>query len=844
MTDLRYALRMLRKNPLFTGIAVLVLALAIGGNTAMFSVVNALALRPITARNPKELVGCYSRENKPDGNYRGFSYPNYTDLRERNTVFENLMAYSVTMIGVAEGETTRRVFAAMVSANYFATFGVQLARGRAFTADEERPGSAVPVAIVSHSYWKRTGADPALVGNTVRLNNRVFTIVGIAPEYFSGTAALFSPEFWVPLGMYEHLAADYMNKERRLLSERGNHCLMLAGRLKPGLSMAAAQAQLQPLARQLEAAHPDVNKDRLVELAQLPRLSISTAPKEKQHHTMTVILLSMSGVVLLIACLNLANMLLARGAARRKEIAIRTALGGARFRIMRQLLTEGLLLSLLGGAAGLLLAFWATDILVSSAIPKLPFMTIDFPSTPDWRVLGATLGFCLLSTFLFGFLPAWKLSQTDVNRELKEHGGELGAAGGRSLFAPRNLVVIGQIALSLALLAAAGLFTRGAIKAAKVDPGFTMESGLLAEVDAALGGYDETRGRQLYQELLERLRALPGVRSAAMASVVPFGLFSEGTAVRKASAPASTDSDTETKGEKPVDIGAGLNIVTTDYFKTLGLPLLRGREFERLEVESSTAAPVVIIDQALAEKLWPGEDPLGRFVQLESNHEGAQKAPAQIVGVVATVRNDLTEKALQPHVYVPFGQKFRSQMNLHVKTTFETPAAEAAFLKTLREQIRSVDDGLPVISMQTLRDFRDGGLLLWFVKTGARLFGIFGGLALFLAVVGVYGVKSYVVAQRTREIGIRMAMGATKSGVVWMIVREGGMLTAAGLAAGFLLALGVGRLLSSVLYDVHGADPLVFSITPLVLAAAAVLACYVPARRAARIQPMDALRHE
>jgi predicted permease len=511
---------------------------------------------------------------------------------------------------------------------------------------------------------------------------------------------------------------------------------------------------------------------------------------------------------------------------------------------MRQLLTEGLILSLLGGAAGLFLAFWATDILVASVVPKLPFMTIEFPSTPDWRVLAATLGFCLLSTFLFGFFPAWKLSQTDVNRELKEHGSDSNAVGGRSLFAPRNLVVIGQIALSLALLAAAGLFTRGALKAAKVDPGFTMENGLLAEIDASLGGYDETRGRQLYQGLLERLRALPGIRSAAMASVVPFGLFSEGTSVRKANAPTGTDSDTETGADKPVDVGAGLNIITTDYFKTLGLPLLRGREFDRLEVESATAAPVVIIDQALAEKLWPGEDPVGHFVQLEAQREKAPTTPAQIVGVVPTVRNDLTEKALQPHVYVPFGQQYRSQMNLHVKTTFGTPAAEAAFLKTLRAQIRSVDEGLPVISLQTMRDFRDGSLLLWFVQTGARLFGIFGGLALFLAVVGVYGVKSYVVAQRTREIGIRMAMGATKRGVVWMIVREGGKLTAAGLATGLLLALGVGRLLSSVLYDVHGADPLVFSITPLVLAAAAVLACYVPARRAARIQPMDALRHE
>lgn len=844
MNDLRYAFRMLQKNPVFTGIAVLVLALAIGGNTAMFSVVNAVALRPLSARNPKEMVGCYSREKKPDGGYRGFSYPNYQDIRKQNTVFSDLLAYSVTMIGVAEGETTRRVFAAMVSANYFATFGIKPSAGRDFSPDEERPGSAAPVTIVSHSFWKKTGADPALVGKTVRLNTRVFTIIGIAPEYFTGTAALFSPEFWIPLGMYEALATDYMNEEQRKLSDRDNHALMLVGRLKPGLTMASAQVQLDSLAAQLESAFPGVNKDRTLEITELPRLSISTAPRKDQHATMTVILLSMSGVVLLIACLNLANMLLARGAGRRKEMAIRTALGGARFRIMRQLLTEGLLLSLLGGVAGLLLAFWATDLLVTSVVPRMPFMTIEFPSAPDWRVLAATFGFCLFSTFLFGFGPALNLSRTDVNSELKEHAGESRSDGSRPRFlSSRNLLVVGQLALSLALLAAAGLFTRGAIKAAQADPGFSMESGLLAEVDAGLAGYDETRGRQVYGSLLERLRALPGVQSVAMASVVPFGLFSDGTNVKKTHAEGGADSETDPEDSDKA-ISAQFNIITTDYFKTLGLGLLRGRDFERLETESSTAAPVAIIDHALAEKLWPGEDPVGRSIQLDSKKAGKEAEPVRIVGVVPTVRNDLTEKSLAPHVYVPFGQFYRSQMNIHVKTSFQSYPAEAAFLKTVRDEIRRVDEGLPLLSLQTLSDFRDGGLLLWFIRTAARLFTTFGALALFLAVVGTYGVKSYVVAQRTREIGIRMALGATSSNVVWMIVREGGKITLAGLVLGLLLALGVGRLLSSVLYEVRAADPLVFTIAPLVLAMAAVLACYLPARRAARIQPMDALRHQ
>lgn len=838
--DLRYALRMLAKKPGFTSIAVLVLALAIGGNSAMFAVVNALALRPLSVRNPDELVGCYSREDKPQGRYRSFSYPDYAEIREKNTAFTSLMAHAVTMVGLNEGDSTRRVFAAIVSANYFQTFGVRPAQGRDFTLEEERPGSAVPVAIASHAYWKKTGFDPGLVGRTIRLNNRVFNVIGIAPEYFTGTAALFSPEYWLPLGVYELLATDFMNEERQQLSDRTHHCLMLVGRLQPGLDMAAGQAQLESLTAQMAAAYPDSFKDRKLELATLPRLSISTNPVRNQTSTLTVILLSMSGVVLLIACLNLANMLLARGAARRKEFAIRAALGGARTRMVRQLLTEGLLLSLLGGAAGLVLAWWGTNLLVSSLVPRLPFISVDFPSTPDWRVLSATLGFCLVSTFLFGFGPAWRLSRADVNQELKEHSGEAGAGVGRGLMAVRNVVVVVQIALSLALLAAAGLFTRGALKAAQADPGFSMDTGLLAEVDAALGGYAEPRGRQLYHTLLERLRAIPGVQSAAMAYVVPFGLFSDATEVSKPAAADSNDpGETE---EKP--IGAQFNIITSDYFATLGLPLLRGREFERLEVESPSAAPVAIIDQVLAERLWPGQDPLGRFIRITAQAAGKEPGPLQIVGVVPAVRNDLTEKALAPHVYVPFGQFYRSQMNIHLKTHFTSQVAEAELLRTVRNEIRRVDAGLPVLSLQRLPDFRDGGLLLWFVRTGARLFTVFGGLALFLAVVGLYGVKSYVVAQRTREIGIRMALGATKRGVVWMVVRDGGKLAAAGLFLGLLLALGTGRLLSSVLYEVQGADPVVFTVAPMLLAAAALLACYLPARRAAQVEPMTALRYE
>jgi predicted permease len=844
MNDLRFAIRMLAKNPVFTGIALLVLALAIGGNTAMFTLINALALRPISATDPDALVGCYSKENTPDGRFRSFSYPNYSLVKDQNPVFSSVLAYTMTMVGVTEGDLARRTFASVVSANYLSTLGVMLAAGRDFTIDEEKPGSAIPVAIVSHSYWKRMGADPDLVGRTVRLNNHPFTIIGVAPEQFTGTTALFSPEFWVPLGVYELLVADFMNEEKRQLSDPQNHCLMLVGRLKPGLSVESAQGQLDLLSRQLEAADPELNKDRALLLARLSRFSITTNPKQDNTGTLAVVLLSMSGAVLLIACLNLANMLLARGSARRKEIAIRIALGGARFRIIRQLLIEGLLLSLAGGAAGLLLAYSATNLLVASLIPRLPFMGVEFPTSPDWRVLLATLGFCLFSTLLFGLGPAWKLSKSEVIGDLKENAGENpGAGAGRSLFSFRNAIVVAQVALSLALLVAAGLFTRGAIKAASADPGFDMNRGTLVELDAGLAGYDENRGRQLYSSMLERLRALPGVQSAAMAYTVPFGLFSDGATVRRAEDSAAAGGERKaTEDGKP--ISARFNIISTDYFKTLGLPILRGREFDRIEVGPATTEPVAIINDVLAKQLWPGEDPLGRFVRLDDKKQKGESRLLRVVGMVPAVRNDLTEKELQAHVYVPFGSFYRSQMNVHLKTSFGSHEADAAFLKTVRTELRNLDDGLPVLSLQTLRDFHDNGLALWFVRTGARLFSIFGGLALFLAVVGVYGVKSYVIERRTREIGIRMALGATRMNVVWMVLREGGKLTLAGLALGLLLAWGTGQLLGSFLYEVHGADPVVFASVTAILAAAAMLACYLPARRAAKIEPMRALRYE
>jgi predicted permease len=838
--DVRFGLRMIRKTPGFTVVAVLVLTLAIGGTTAMFSIINAALFRPPAVKNPAELVRVYSKEKKSTAAYRDWSYPNYLDLRQQNTVFSDLAAFTLAAVGVNEGDLTRRSFAALATANYFAMFGVPMAAGRGFLPEEEKPGSGIPAVVVSTELWRRTGSDPALVGKTLRINSRTFQVVGIAPEHFAGTTALFSFDLWLPLGMFDTLPSNLMADNQSRLADRQNHALMLVGRLKPGLTMAAAQPQLQTLAGGLERAYPEANKDHTLELGKLSRTSISTNPdKDQDSSSMTILLMGMSGAVLLIACLNLANMLSARSAARRREVAIRLSLGASRGRLVRQLLTEGLLLSLLGGAGGLWLAGWATKVLVASGAPRLPFMTIVFDPRPDWRVIGVTICFCALSVLVFALGPAWRISRTNITSQLKEQvGDELHGKVSRSVFAPRSLLVAGQLALSLALLTAAGLFAHGAAKAARANPGFSLDKNILAEVDASLADYDESRGRQLYQDLADRLQAMPGVQSASFASYVPFGLFHEERDVLRASDDSKPDTGNgASKPEKSA--GARLNIIWTGYFKTLGLPVLMGRDFSRLEAVSSSASRVAIIDEPLAKQLWPALNPLGRQLKFPDRPE-----VMEVVGVVAGLRNDLYDKTPQPHLYLPFAREFRHEVTWHVRYTGTGRRADAAMLKAVRDTIRSVDPRLPVISVQTMRNFHDQGLQLWIVKTAARLFGIFGGLALFLAVVGVYGVNAYIAARRTREFGIRMALGATAPDVLWMVLREGLSLTGLGVGFGLLLALAIGLLLRSMIYETNAIDPFAFTVAPLCLALAATIACYLPARRATRVQPMAALRHE
>jgi len=825
MNSFVHGARVLARKPGFTAAAVVVLALGIGANAAIFSLVNAFLLKPLQIRNAEELVGLYSR-NTTNQNYRAFSYPNYVDLRAENGVFTSLAAHNMAMAGITEGDATRRLFVDIVSSNYFDTMGVPLYKGRAFTADEERPGSALPVAIVSYSFWKRHGADPAMLGRQLRLNGKFFTVIGITPEGFTGTTAMISAELYLPLGVYELLVNDFENHNRPL-SARDNHTLIPVARLRPGMTLASADAQLAATAAAMRTAWPVENKDQALLVRPFSRMSVSDSPQTQTDLNVTaILLLSMASVVLLIASLNVANMMLARGASRRKEIAIRLALGGGRADIIRQLLSESLLLALLGGIAGLLIAWWSTGLLVRSMARIAP-LDLIYNAAPDPRVLAATFGFCLLSTLLFGFMPAWNLSRPDLATDLKS--GERGGRGARARFFSRgNLLVMGQICLSLTLLTAAGLFIRSALHAAAVAPGFRLSNSIVVEIDPSLAGYGEPRGRETYRAVLERLRALPGVQSASIAATVPFGMISLGKTIQSAAADPT---------DKRAAIYCSSNIVEPDYFRTMDIPLLRGRTFLPGEAAAGSA---VLLDRLAAARLWPNADALGRRIRVLGDKDAAGKfREMEVVGVVGDVAEHVITEGPSPHVYFPLGREYQADMSFHVKVGSETAALEA-----IRREIRAYDAALPVLGLKTMQQHVEASFDFWIARTGAMLFSIFGGVALLLAVIGLYGIRSYAVAQRTREIGIRMALGAHPTDALRLVLREGVALTLAGAAAGLGLSLMLGKLLSGMLYQVSAIDPVVFLGAPAILGAVSLLACYLPARRASRVDPMIALRYE
>jgi putative ABC transport system permease protein len=820
--DVRYSLRLLAKAPAFSFTAIVVLALGIGANSAVFGLINLLVFQPAPgADQPGTLVSLHVHDPAKADSYRSFTYAEYEAIRDQSGLFRQLLAHEPIGVSVTDEGETRRVGAALATGTYFDAFGARLVAGRTFTIDEERPGSGAAVLVLSYMAWQRMGGGSDVLGRTLVVNSHRFTVIGIAPKGFAGPVRILGPGFWMPLG-----AAG-------LITGRADPALIIVGWLRPGLTLDSANAALGTLSPNLPPAHPAGEGPDRLSAARPSGLDQSMDPSDRGGEELVLPFAALMGaamVVLMVASLNVANMQLARGASRRKEIALRLALGAGRVGIIRQLLIEGLVLALVGGAAGLLLGVWTMHLVVASLAPMVD-ETLSVIVAPDWRVCLASLLFSTLAAAVSGLGPAWRISRLDLLPEMRSQEG-VGVRGGLHRFGIRNLLVAGQIALSLALLAASGLFVRASVVAGGADPGYRFDRQYLLRLDAKSAGYDAVSGRDAYAALLEHVRAMPGVESAAVASTVAFANEASNRRVwRGHEAPPSESNTPPGPVAWSYDIGGA-------YFRTLGLPMLRGREFTEAEARDPNATGVAIIDEPLAAALFPGEDPLGQFVQAA----GLAGKALRVVGVAPGLRNRLTDRRPVPHLYLPLGPHYYAVSHLHVR------AAQGAEPDTLRRRLRdatrSANTRLAVLWIRTLDDARDASPVAWVIRSAGQTFGAFGAIALLMATIGLYGVKAYLVARRTREIGIRMALGAQAADVIRMVVRDGAVLLAAGIAAGFILAIGAGKAVSSLLVGVAPFDPLVLALATAVLSAAVLGACYIPARRASRVVPVTALRVE
>ena len=844
--DFKFAVRQLLKTPGFTTVAVLTLAMAIGVNSASFALINGIMLKPVVPLRPNEVVNVFTARQNASHDYRQFSYNEYRELRDNGKdVFVDVSALEFAVAGIGRDHELRRSFAFLTSENYFPMMGVQPFRGRFYNAEECKPNANMAVVVSSYGFWKRNGGRNDFVGSTLHINGQPYTVIGIAPDGFSGTNALIAPDIWLPLGVRSQLGSTFGDSERTqdLLNPK-TYTFNLTARLRPGLTIDAAKARLPVLAQRLNGIQPEGTEGtRELQIQTPARFGISTQPQDEGPITLiATLLMAMAGAVLLIACLNLANMLLARGTSRSREIAVRLAVGASRWQIIRQLLSEGLVLAVCGGAIGLLFSTWCNDLLLEQFRSLLSSVNFSFvvKLRPDAVVLAVTFFFCLIATMLFSLGPAWKATKADLVNDLKEQVGEPARIGRLSrFFAPRHISVMAQIALSLMLLFAAGLFFRGAVKAAGLDPGFIASGDLISEFDFSLVKKAPADSRRLMFQIVGRVRELPGVTASAIGTMLPYSDFTTARRILRT-------KDTMPNDPKAPDpsVNALYTAVTPGYCDALGIKLLRGRDFTQDECENKDGRRVAIVDEELAKKLFPNEDAVGQHIRYTQPPKDGSANDLEIVGVVSKHRHDIENDSLICRLFVPLTQGYSGQTYLHVRLNTQDRRAVIALMPTLRQTLREIDPDLPLLQMTPYIDLMEKSPNLWIVKLGAALFGAFGAIALVLAVVGVYGVKAYAVACRTREIGIRMALGAHRRDVFALIMRQGAMQTALAVSIGVLLSLAAGRVLAKILYQVNPSDPLALVSASLMLAAAALLACFFPASRATRVDPMTALRTE
>ncbi len=846
MNDFRFALRQLRKSPGFTSLAIITLALGIGVNSAIFALINGVVLHSTIPLRPDEVVNVFTVRRNASHDYRQFSHTEYRELRENSgDIFADVAALEFAVAGIGQDQNMRRSFAFLTSENFFSLMGVRPVIGRFYNAEECRPNANLPVVVASYAFWKRMGGRSGFVGSNLRINGRPYTVIGITPDGFSGVSALVAPDVWLPLGVHSQLGSVFGDSESlHDLAQPKNYALNLTARLQPGLNIDTAKSRLPVLGQRLTAIQPpDADGAREVQIQNPSRFSMSTTPQDDGPVTLVgTLLMGMAGAVLIIASLNLANMLLARGTARAREIAIRLALGASRWRIVRQLLFEGLLLAICGGMVGLVVSVWFNDLLLHSLARLLGSVNFSLVVNlrPDATVLAATFLFCVLATLLFSLGPALKTSKADLVHDLKQQVGEPTRTGRfNRFFAPRHISVMAQIALSLMLLFSAGLFFRGALKASGLNPGFKPAGDLVTEFDFSLVKKDPAEARRLMFAIAQRAHELPGVQAAALGTMLPYGNFTSTRRVMSAREMMPNDS-------KAPDPGAGAlyTATTPGYFDAIGVKLLRGRDFTQAEAENKNTPRVAIIDDEMAKKLFPNTDAIGQHVRYTQPPKDGSPNDMEVIGIVNSHRHDVQTDTLNRRLFVPLAQGYNGNVYLHVRFATKDRRALIGLVPTLREMLRDVDPDLPILSIAPFSDLLEKSVGLWVVRLGAVIFGVFGGIALLLAVVGVYGVKAYAVACRTREIGIRMALGAHRRDIFALIMRQGVMQTALAVAVGLLLSLAAGRVLGQILYEVSPTDPFALLVSSVMLAAAALFACFLPARRATHVDPIQALRTE
>jgi len=820
--DLKFGARLLAKTPAFTAVAALSLALGIGANTTIFTLVNAVLLNPLPVEDPSQLVSVWTTDERNQSNQAAFGFlqtspMNFRDLRDKNEVFSGITGHVGVPLNITGGTgQPEQVFGELVTGNFFSVLGARPQVGRGFLADEDQTPGAKLVAVLGYGEWqKRYGGDPTIVGRTINLNGNAFTVVGVMPQGFKGTNAIGAPALWVPYMTYQQTTNGFFRELAEPNNRRGL-VFNMTGRLKPGISVQQAEANLKTIARQLEQEYPNENQGRSVTLVPLAQATINPGFRDNIVKAGGV-LMTIVGLVLLIACANVANLLLARAAARQKEIAVRLSLGAGRGRLIMQLLTEGTLLALIGGAAGLLLAYWAQGLLWSFRPPFLAADAIDLH--PDMRVLLFTLAVSIATGMIFGLAPAIQASRPDLVVELKDKTSA--PTGSNRLFSLRNLLVSAQVALSLVALIGAGLFLRSLQNAQQISPGFDAEHLAVLSFDLGAQGYTEERGRQFQQRVLERAAAVPGVQSASVASTVP--LFAGGFA-----------RTVFLEGQDASDRRAGrlvqIAVVGSQYLETVGIPLLRGRTLSERDQPNTPNA--VVINETMAKRFWPDQDAIGRRFKFFG-----QDFFNEVVGIAKDSKYNFIGEEETPFIYQATTQVYQPQLSLFVKA-----AQPQAVLGTVRGEIQQLDRNLPLTGVFTLNEIFDQAL--WAPRMAASLLATFAGLSLVLSVIGIYGVMAYSVSQRTRELGIRMALGASRADVLRLVVFQGLRLTLMGVVIGLAASFAITRLVVSLLYSVSATDLVTFTVVPLLLAGAALVASYLPARRATRIDPMVALRYE